>query len=97
MMCSDGSVHSRNFCKDGDTWRTPVKGHNFTEFNRKQISFVTVYRSNGTEKNRSIRVEVGKYKGSIGCITYRAKIYGKNGDKKIQNIIEEAIAAYEAI
>lgn len=54
-----------------------------------------VYRSNGTDQNRSIQVEVMVWDGrSSGRRLYIGKIYGKFGDKKISNILNETYDAY---
>ena len=58
------------------------------------IEVQEVHRHNGTDQNASISIEVVNWHSNSGQRVLRDKIYNRNGDKKISQVIEGAIAVY---
>lgn len=58
------------------------------------VEVTEVHRHNGTEQNTSIQIEVVNWKNGRGYRISKAKIYNRNGDKTINQLIDSAIYFY---
>lgn len=83
--------------KDGKAYRTPVPGYTFTNKQGYEIDFNVVYRSNGTEQNVSVSIQLVEWHDSIGHTLAKEKVNVKMGDKAINNRVNKIIALYEEI
>lgn len=83
--------------KDGKSWRTPVKGYNFTHLNGFEILFKVVYRSNATAEDKSVDVNIYEWKDSSGYRVAKERLNVNQSEKQIQNRIKKIVDAYNAL
>ena len=66
-----------------------------THLNGYTINVNEVYRNNGTDENKSARINVYKNKRSSAWVLESVKISQKDGARKRQNAINKIVEAYE--
>ena len=83
--------------KDNKSWRKPVEGYNLTHLFGHRIEFNVVYRSNGTQENVSVDVEIVKWENSRGKQTAKERVNVNMSERQIANRLKKIMDAYEAL
>lgn len=83
--------------KDGKSERRPVEGYDFTRLYGYNICFNVVYRSNGTDENKSVDIAIYEWEASSGRRIAKERINTKMGEKAIATRINKIVEAYEAL
>ena len=83
--------------KDDKCKWTPVEGWDFTRLNGFRIDFNVVHRSNGTDENVSVDINVYEWKDSSGQRITKERINTKMGEKAIVNRINKIVEIYETL
>ena len=100
-----------NYFHDFDTYHFPNKADivtekYFNEFANKEIErsryegrcvmVQELYRSNGSEANQSIQIDIVDWHGSSGHRIFREKIYSRHGEKKTNSVLASLLETYHS-
>ena len=83
--------------KDGKSEYRPVEGYTFTHLYGFTVSFSVVYRSNATDENVSVDIEIYEWKASSGRRLAKERVNTKMSEKSIVNRINKIVSLYEAL
>lgn len=98
-----------NYFVGSDTYHFPgkaeiTKGMRYNSFAEKElecthyegrsINVKELYRSNGTEANQSIEIDITDWHGTSGRRIFREKLYSRHCEKKTASVLAKVLEAY---
>ena len=92
-LTANGFQKEQVFLNEGDYYFIPGK-FDLSDKSGTLIEVTEVYRNNGTKQNASVQIEIIKWKNKRGHRISKDKIYNRNGDKTINQVIDSAIYFY---